>query len=184
MFVIEDTMFEAAVQQLRKAQFREWRWSYGSRDPEFYTGIVRERIYRRIVKEYSNVDQHSVRFLFPTEEHSNTKVILLPATYAHIRVKHDSNETIDADSNIYYPSGPRLLQSFVQTLVREPVMGMWTSTLNIWSISYLYGDLLLNDDVLDLLDDDVARAWFNEKIRRFSGGIDRVTFTKRLGKKD
>lgn len=183
MLVIDDVVFEAAVQQLRKAEFQECPWSYGSLNPDFYTGTIRERIYRRIIKEYSNLDQHSVRFLFPTQEQSNTKVVLLPTSYANIRVEHDSNEMLTVGSNIYYPNGPRLLRSFVQTLVREPVIGMWTSTLHMWSISYLYGELLLNDDTLDSCGDDTAMVWFSENIRRFSGGIDRVTCTERLGRR-
>ncbi|KAJ4232215.1 hypothetical protein NW759_002602 [Fusarium solani] len=61
-------------------------------------------------------------------------------------------------------------------------MGGWVSSLRMWAITHLYGDLMLGDDVLDSCDDEEAKAWFNKRIRRYSGGIDRVTCTKRLGK--
>lgn len=41
---------------------------------------------------------------------------------------------------------------------------------------------MLDDDTMDACDDEEAKAWFDENILRFSGGIDRVTCTKRLGR--
>ncbi|POR33269.1 Uncharacterized protein TPAR_06512 [Tolypocladium paradoxum] len=184
MLVIEDADFEDAVQQLRSAGFQDWASSYGSLDPDFYKGKGRlmENIYRRIVKEYGNLDRNSARFLFPPEQQSTAKVVLLPSSYTHICVKSAPDDTLTRDGNIFYPVGGLLLQSFVQTYLREPVMGMWTSCLDMWSISCLYGALTLGDDVLDSCDDEEAKAWFNENIRRLRGGIDRVTYTKRLGR--
>ena len=83
---------------------------------------------------------------------------------------------------MFYPNGTLLLESFVRVLVREPLEGQWTSNLAKWAITYLYGKLMIDDDVLDLCDDEAARAWFNTNIRRFAGSIDRVTITKRLGR--
>ncbi|ATY59593.1 hypothetical protein A9K55_003733 [Cordyceps militaris] len=171
VLVIDDTHFQRAVQQLRNAEFRDCPWSFGSLHPEFYTGKIKERVYRTIVNDYGNLDRHSARFLFPTEEQSRMKVVLLPTSYTHLEVAHPSNEALHPGSCIYYPSAARLLQSFVQTLVREPVRGMWTSTLTVWSISYLYGELELglDESVLDMCGDDEAKDWFNEKILRFAG---------------
>lgn len=33
-------------------------------------------------------------------------------------------------------------------------------------------------------DDEKAKSWFNKRIQRFSGGMDRTTIIKRLGKGD
>ncbi|KAM4056778.1 hypothetical protein HRG_003643 [Hirsutella rhossiliensis] len=200
MLIIEDADYEDAVQQLRSAGFRDWAWSYGSIDPKLYKGRLREGIYRRIVREYSNLDRNSTRFLFPPDrqnmasppeqeytelspEHQYpTKVVLLPSSFTHIRIKSAPDGALTRDGNILYPDSSLLLRSFVQTLVREPVAGTWTSSLCMWAISYVYGELILDDDVLDSCGDEEAKAWFNERIRRFSGGIDGVTCTKRLGR--
>lgn len=184
LLVIDDTHFQRAVQRLRNAEFRDCPWSYGSLHPEFYTGKIKEQVYRNIVKDYGNLDRHSARFLFPTDEQSRMKVVLLPTSYTHLEVAHPSNEALKPGSCIYYPNAARLLQSFVQTLVREPVRGMWTSTLTVWSISYLYGELGLglDESALDMCGDDEAKDWFDKKILRFAGGMDRVTYTKRLGR--
>ncbi|KAK2616249.1 hypothetical protein QQS21_000884 [Conoideocrella luteorostrata] len=182
MLVIEDALFETAVQQLRSLGFRDWTWSYGCVDPNFYQGRLKQNIYRSIVHEYSNLDQNSARFLFPLEQQSTAKVVLLPFSYTHLHFELVSNNISSCDGNIYYPDGNVLLQSFVQTLVRESVIGMWTSNLEMWSISYVYGELMFDDDVLDSCNDEEAKAWFNKNIQRFDGGIDRFTCTKRLGR--
>jgi hypothetical protein len=57
---------------------------------------------------------------------------------------------------------------------------MWTASLEGWALSYVYGALMVSDDALDSCDDDEAKDWFNKRIRRFTGGMDRVTCTKRL----
>ncbi|KAM3426913.1 hypothetical protein MY4824_009754 [Beauveria thailandica] len=183
MFVIDDRDVDNAARQLRSAGFQDCTWSCGSRHPTFYKGSLLERIYRRIVNDYSNLDRNSVRFVFPPGQQSTSKVVLLPASYAHICVKLMPGDTLARDDNIFYPQGAPLLRSFVQTLVREPVAGMWTSCLSMWAVSYVYGELMLADDVLDLCDDEAAKAWFNKHILRSSHGIDRVTCTKRLGRK-
>ncbi|KAM3548909.1 hypothetical protein ARSEF4850_009147 [Beauveria asiatica] len=183
MLVIDDRDVDNAARQLRSAGFQDWTWSYGSRHPTYYKGSLMEKIYRRIVNEYSNLDRNSVRFVFPPGKQSTSKVVLLPASYAHICVRPTPGDALDRDDNIFYPQGVPLLRSFVQTLVREPVAGMWTSCLGMWAVSYVYGELMLADDVFDLCDDEAAKAWFNDSIQRSSHGIDRVTYTKRLGRK-
>ncbi|KAL7929605.1 hypothetical protein V8C35DRAFT_315265 [Trichoderma chlorosporum] len=74
MLVIEDTDFDDAVQQLQSAGFQDWPWSYGAQCPDFYNGPMRERIYRRIVHEYSSLDKNSTRFLFPTEQQETAPI--------------------------------------------------------------------------------------------------------------
>lgn len=41
---------------------------------------------------------------------------------------------------------------------------------------------MVDDSVLDMCGDEEAKHWFNKKILRFDGGMDRITCTKRLGK--
>ncbi|KAF4511549.1 hypothetical protein G6O67_003332 [Ophiocordyceps sinensis] len=183
MLVVEDADFDDAAQQLRSAGFQEWAWSYGSLEPSFYQDRLKENIYRRIVKDFANLDRISARFLFPPQQQKATaKVVLLPSSYAHVRVSSVPNDASSRHGNIIYPNAALLAQSFVQTLIREPAAGMWTSCLRMWAISYVYGELMLGDDVLDACDDEEAKRWFNERIRRFGEGIDRVTCTKRLGR--
>lgn len=182
MLVIRDADFDDAVQRLRLAGFEDWVWSYGSLDPNFYKGRLKENIYRRIVKEFDSLDKNSARFIFPSEKQITAKIALLSSSYAHIRFDSVIESAVSRDGNILHPDAAVLLRSFVQTLVREPVLGMWTSTLSMWAISYIYGELMLGDDVLDECDDDGARGWFNQSIRRSAQGIDRITYTKRLGR--
>ncbi|KAJ3463802.1 hypothetical protein MRS44_008588 [Fusarium solani] len=190
--VVEDANLDTAAQNLKQRGFREAPWSYGSRDdPALYTDPKVQQSHLRVAQQYSNLDKHSVRFRFPTDDQAKARVVLLPCSYAHIAVTPESKNRFttkpqDAPSlkrsNILYPDAELLLESFVRTLVKEPKMGGWVSSLRMWAITHLYGDLMLGDDVLDSCDDEEAKAWFNKRIRRYSGGIDRVTCTKRLGK--
>ena len=180
MLVIADTDFSRAVESLISAGFQEWTWSYGSSHPSFYKERSINDIYRRIVRDYQNLDQNAKRFLFPSQHQNTAKIALLPSSYAHIGAGPALGHA--TDGNLIYPDGPSLLQSFVRTLVREPVVGMWTSTLDMWAIAYLYGELALSDDSLDACDDVRAKLWFNDSIERFGKGIDRLTCTKRLGR--
>ncbi|KAJ4310787.1 hypothetical protein N0V84_010795 [Fusarium piperis] len=192
MLVIEDENLDNAAQKLRQKGFRGAPWSYGSRDdPASYTDPKVQQSHRRIAQQYSNLDKHSVRFRFPTEGQAKARVVLLPCSYAHIAVTPETqgrfttrpqDGSTQGGNNILYPDAALLLESFVRTLVKEPKMGGWVSSLRMWAITHLYGDLRLGDDVLDSCDDEEAKAWFNQRIRRSSGGIDRVTCTKRLGK--
>ena len=182
MLVIEDADFDHAVGQLRSAGFQDCAWSYGPLNPDFYKGKSKENIYRRIIKDYGNLDRNSTRFFFPPEQQNTTaKIVLLPSSYTHIRT---SDDVLTSGGNVHYPNATPLLRSFVQTLVREPLKGMWTSNLDMWAISYVYGELMVSDDALDSCDEDEVKTWFNESIQRSHGGIDRVTCTKRLGKVD
>lgn len=187
MLVIEDADLENAAKKLRLAGFQDSSWSYGAVHPSFYTGKLKEGIYRGLVEGYSNLDQNSIRFLFPPEQqtpsefHIAVKVVLVPASYAHIDIKSLSNKAT-REKNLIHPDGAILLLSFIQTALRAPAMSKWRYVLEMWAISYVYGELMLDDDTLDTCDDEEAKAWFNEHIRRFSGGIDRVTCFKRLGR--
>lgn len=41
---------------------------------------------------------------------------------------------------------------------------------------------MVEDTLLDPCDDEGVKLWFNEKVRRGNGGLDRVTLSKRVGK--
>lgn len=184
MLVIHDANYHDATARLRTAGFQDCPWSYGALAPEFYKERSLEHINRAIIRGYSNLDQNSTRFFFPVDpseeaQNTSTKIILLPSSYANMQVPHSKP---DLEESIHYPDAPSLLTSFVQTLVREPSRGMWTSNLEMWAITYVYGELMVSDDALDSCEDDEAKSWFNENIRRFAGGIDGVTCTKRLGR--
>ncbi|CAK7266459.1 hypothetical protein SEPCBS57363_002100 [Sporothrix epigloea] len=182
MLVVDDAHFVDATRKLQSAGFRECSWSFGSVDPAFYqNNSVKEAIYGRIVHQYGNLDDKSARFFFPSPDDRATKVVLLPSSYAHVRPEKVLAGQ-SSEENIAFPSSALLLQSIVQTLVREPVEGMWTSTLSVWALSYLYGELMMDDNVMDSCEDESARAWFDAGIRRYDGGMDR-TRTKRFGRK-
>ncbi|ETS85586.1 hypothetical protein PFICI_03611 [Pestalotiopsis fici W106-1] len=88
------------------------------------------------------------------------------------------------DGFLYYPTLPVLLESLIRARLRIPedTFGMWRSMLEVWAISYLWGQTMAPEDVLDGIEDDDIKAWFNKETKRFEGGIDRVTITKRKGR--
>lgn len=146
---------------------------------------MKEEIYRDLVQEYSNFDKHSTRFLFPPSygEGETSRVVLLSSSYTHLSVKSTPGDSLTRDdSNMLYPDGSVLLLSFVQTLLQEPIEGMWTINLRVWAVSYICGETMLPDEALDTCDDEKAEVWFNKAIGRFGKGIDRVTCTRRLGR--
>lgn len=85
-------------------------------------------------------------------------------------------------NHLYYPDKILLLENFIKTLLKEPGMGAWPSTLKCWAIPYLYGMLMIEDSALDMSDDEQVKEWFNKNIRRWEGGFDRMTVSKRVGR--
>ncbi|KAF4973275.1 hypothetical protein FZEAL_9374 [Fusarium zealandicum] len=109
---IDDAALDTASQRLRDAGFREAAWSYGSRDdPASYTGRHMKEIHLGIAEDYSNLDKHSTRFRFPTDEQAKARVVLVPFSYAHITVTPASEHRFSREGNIYYPDAPLLLES-------------------------------------------------------------------------
>ncbi|KAH8657796.1 hypothetical protein BX600DRAFT_438982 [Xylariales sp. PMI_506] len=87
------------------------------------------------------------------------------------------------DGFLYYPSLPVLLESLIRARLRIPDnFGMWVSMLEVWAIAYLWGQTMAPYDVLDGIEDEKIKTWFNKETKRFEGGIDRVTITKRKGR--
>jgi hypothetical protein len=85
------------------------------------------------------------------------------------------------EDNLCYPDAALLLKSFVKTLLQE-TPGSWRYLLQAWAITYIYGLLMVEDTILDSCDDESVKSWFNKKIRRGNGGLDRVTVSKRVVK--
>ncbi|KAM0424921.1 hypothetical protein ACHAPT_009977 [Fusarium lateritium] len=183
MLVVDDENLDMAAQKLKEAGFQEALWSYGSRDdPALYTDRKMQQIHRRVAQQYSNLDKHSIRFRFPTDELAKARVVLLPSSYAHISATSGSEDKFEREGNILYPNAALLLESFVRTRLSEPKKNSWALNLEMWVVTYLWGDLMLDDGILDNCDDEEVKAFFNELIRKDKGGIDRVTCTKRLGR--
>jgi hypothetical protein len=184
MLVIEDADFDAAINSLRHAGFRDAPWSYGSaQDPQFFQDQKMQTIHQRVALQYRNLDDNSTRFVFPPESGVEERAVLLSSSYVHLSLASVPESRFTRVENIYFPDRELLLESFVRTLVREPGMSKWTSSLSMWAISYLYGQLMINDNALDSSCDEQAKIWFNDNIQRYSGGIDRTTITKRVGRK-
>ncbi|KAL2021505.1 hypothetical protein VTK56DRAFT_7138 [Thermocarpiscus australiensis] len=180
MLVIEDSDFEAAVESLRKAGFRDAPWSYGSMcDPRSFEDDKMRKLHRRMAIGHRNLDNNSTGFLFPVDmKVEDLRVGLLRSSYTHLSLSSVPESRFSREENIYFPDKELLLESFAKTIVREPGMNTWTRKLQMWAIAYVYGQLMVNDDALDSSSDDEAKTWFDTNIRRHTGGIDRTTVTK------
>ncbi|KAH9989486.1 hypothetical protein F4779DRAFT_610373 [Xylariaceae sp. FL0662B] len=184
MLVIEDTDFDAAVEALRFAGFRDAPWSYGSmKDPRLFQDKKMQGLHWRIALQYRNLGDNSIRFEFPLGSRVEERVVLLRSSYAHLSLVSIPESRFTRNEGVYYPDKELLLESLVKTIVREPEESKWTSNLQMWIVSYVYGQLMVDDNALDSSSDENAKTWFNEHIRRYSGGIDRTTITKRLGRR-
>lgn len=88
------------------------------------------------------------------------------------------------DGFLYYPCLPALLESLIRVRLHMPenTFGSWVSELEVWAIPYLWAQTMAPEDVLDGIEDDKIKAWFNKETLRFEGGMDRVTITKRRGR--
>jgi hypothetical protein len=91
-------------------------------------------------------------------------------------------QRFSCNDNLYYPDAALLLESFVKTLLQE-TPGIRHYLLHAWAITYIYGLLMIEDTILDSCDDENVKSWFNEQICRGKGSLDRVTVSKRAGKK-
>lgn len=176
MLIINDDDFDTAIESLRGAGFRDALWSYGSRcDPRLLQDRRIQAIHQSVARQYSNLDDNSARFSFPPESGIEERAILLRSSYTHLSLASVPESRFTVMDKIYYPDSELLLESFVKTVVQEPEWSQWV-------VTYVYGQLMVNDAVLDSSSDEKAKVWFDDKIRRYSGGIDRTTVTKRIGR--
>ena len=184
MLIIGDDDFDAAVESLRNAGFRDAPWSYYSVvDPQSLEDEEMKGMHQDGALQYRNLDDNSMRFQFPLGSKVKIRAVLLRSSYTHLSLRDTPDHRFAKTGNIYYPDKDLLVESFAKTAVREPSMNMWTGDLEAWAISYAYGWLKINDTALDSICDEAAKAWFNERILRDKGGLDRTTVTKRVGKK-
>lgn len=185
MLVPAKADFDIAVQKLLDAGFTPAPWSYGSCDPRRLEGNEElQRIHRKCIPQWETVDNNSVRFQFPDPDKHSTKVVLLRSTYVGLSPPMDEASTARYHrfNHLYYPEKILLLENFIKTLLKEPRMGAWRSCLKCWAIPYLYGMLMIEDSALDMSDDEQVKEWFNKNIRRYEGGVDRTTVSKRVGR--
>ena len=184
MLIPSESDFDLAARKLVKAGFRPAPWSYGIIDPKL---LPDDEITRRInpmeIPGYQMLDNNSVRFQFPAGLTGPERVVLLRSTYIGLTPLSDLSlmQRFHCHENLYYPKKAPLLESFIRTLLQDSP-GFWRDSLEGWSISYVYGILMVEDTVLDSCEEESVRSWFNEKIRRGKGGLDRTTVTKRVGK--
>ncbi|KAF2790583.1 hypothetical protein K505DRAFT_377421, partial [Melanomma pulvis-pyrius CBS 109.77] len=184
MLIPSESDFDLAAQKLVKAGFRPAPWSYGIIDPHL---LPDDEISRRInpmdIPGYRMLDDNSVRFQFPAGFSGPERVVLLRSKYVGLSPPNDpiSMQRFHCHENLYYPNKALLLESFIRTLLQDSP-GFWRDALGGWAISYVYGLLMVEDTVLDSCDEENVRLWFNEKIRRGKGGLDRTTVSKRVGR--
>ncbi|KAK0761823.1 hypothetical protein N5P37_004622 [Trichoderma harzianum] len=96
----------------------------------------------------------------------------------------DDSKFTCVDGFLYYPRLPVLLETIIRARLRVPEekVSYWATMLEVWAIPYLWAQTMAPEDVLDGIEDEEVKAWFNKATKRFEGGIDRVTNTKRKGR--
>jgi hypothetical protein len=186
MFIPSESEFDIAARRLVEAGFRPATWSYGILDPQL---LPDDEISRRInpwdMSGYRMLDNNSVRFQFPVKYAGPERVVLLRSTYVGLSPSTDPSlmQGFSFKENLCYPDAALLLESIIKALTEDTEKGYWQSLLAAWAISYIYGQLMVEDSVLDSCDDEHIKSWFNENIRRGKDGLDRDTITKRAGRR-
>ncbi|KAI5865738.1 hypothetical protein GGS23DRAFT_616861 [Durotheca rogersii] len=200
ILVVNDCDLEQAVSQLLEAGFWRAGWSWGSCDPAKLErmGDQAKKIHQRIIPQYADIDNNSVRFAFPQASAGlrNDLVALVSPSFVGLAppLREAEGATTSAaaaatdftcvDGFLYYPHLQVLLESLIRTRLRLPEddHGMWADMLEVWAIPYLWTHTMAPEDILDGIEDERVKEWFNRETKRFEGGIDRVTITKRRGK--
>ena len=198
MLIPSESDFETSVQKLVEEGFRPAPWTYGKLGPDSPSGSEDSSIGSETIRcrdpmrwhEYEMLDDNSVRFLFPEGNSRAETVVLLRSAYVGLSPPppHSQADTSSStqrfycEENYYFPDKALLMESFIKTLLQEDSPSSWRLLLTCWTISYMYGLKDVKDTVLDTCDDETVKKWFNEKIRRGKGGIDKTTVSKRVGK--
>ncbi|KAK4083891.1 uncharacterized protein Triagg1_1553 [Trichoderma aggressivum f. europaeum] len=70
---------------------------------------------------------------------------------------------------LYYPRLPVLLESLIRARLRVPKdkVSYWATMLEVWAIPYLWAQTMASEDVLDGIEDEEVKDWFNQKVRRW-----------------
>jgi hypothetical protein len=140
MIAIEDSEFDAAVDALHDAGFRDAPWSYGSTvDPQYFKDKKLQEIHRHAALGYRNLDNNSKRLVFPPGSGVRERAVLLRCSYVHLSFSSTPQARFSRVENLHYPDAELLLESFVRMRIREPDIGLWTSELEVWAVSYLWG---------------------------------------------
>jgi hypothetical protein len=184
MLIPSESEYDLAAQKLIEAGFRPASWTYAMTDPQLLRDDeIRQQTLLDGDDGYGNLDANSLRFQFPAGYFGPERVVLLRSSYVGIQPPSDpeSMQRFSCDDNLYYPDAALLLESFVKTLLQK-TPGSWRYLLQAWAVTYIYGLLMVEDTILDSCDDANVKSWFNQKIRRENGGLDRVTVSKRVGK--
>jgi len=199
MLVPSEEDFEESMKLLDDAGFQHTPWSYATVDPKILdTDPITQRLHASGIRGYQRLDAHSVRYQFPPSLNCEEKVVLLQSSYVHLSPPTDSalsssTHTLPAspstshfyvNENLYYPDEAVLLESFIKVILEDKDTGYlktWQTLLKAWAISYVYGELDVDDDALEVCEDADVKSWFNKAIKRDQGGLDR-TVTKRKGR--
>ena len=129
------------------------------------------RIYKIRIREYDRLDQHSVRFHFPSSFNVREKVVLIRSSYVHLSppsgdaeiatAAHPSTQLFFVHGNLYYPDKIVLLESFIRVALKEEKEGEglynWSELLGAWAISYICGLLNVDIDALDGCEDQAVK---------------------------
>lgn len=177
MFVIADSEMTEAIQKFDDAGFIHKSWSFGSAtDPETVSGnpILRE-MHDWTAKSWASLDRHSTRFTLPSNSgFADSQVVLFLQSYVEITLPTSASDPrFHVEDNLYYPEVYPLLESIARLQAKGQTTGEWEGLLDVWAIAYLYGHLHLADNILDSCGNADILHWFNTKIRRFEGGLQR-----------
>jgi hypothetical protein len=114
MFVPTEEDFLAAVKNLEDSGFHRAPWSYGTVGPELLgTDPLTLEIHKREIRKYERLDQHSVRFHFPSSFNTEEKVVLLQRRYVHSSppsaaqisfAPHLPTQQFFVSGNLYFPN--------------------------------------------------------------------------------
>ncbi|KAK0110960.1 hypothetical protein ONS96_002544 [Cadophora gregata f. sp. sojae] len=178
MLGIRDGVMETAAAALAEAGFIRQRWSYGSTiDPATRKDDeMLQRVHARIGLAFANFDAKTIRFHYPNDDKLVQRTILIPSSYLHLAVC-DQPSTPDSaptqalrlqpsfyvDGNLYYPNVVELLRSFIEVYLDErkyTAIPNWQAKLLSWAFGYLYGELLLRDDILDDCESEMVKQFF------------------------
>ena len=112
-------------------------------------------------------------------------MVLVRSKYVGLAPPTDeaSAKRFTQEDHLFYPDRELMLQSVIGTLLKDKGT-LWRGSLECWAISYLYCQLMMPDDCLDSVEDEEVKAWFNKRIRRYEGGLDRTPahIAKRRGR--
>jgi hypothetical protein len=186
MLGVRDDEMDLAATKLADVGFIRQHWSFGStidpatrKDDEMF-----QRVHANIGLAFANLDAKTIRFHYPDENKFVQRTIFIPSSYLHLSAsecasKHEFTSPPDpplqppfyVHGNLYYPNVVELLRSIIAVYLEEREhtnVRNWQVKLSGWAFGYLYGELLLRDDVLDTCEDEMVKECFNKEIKRGS----------------